>query len=409
VLRSGAAGAGTAPRHHRFRRGLLLAQTALSMVLLVGAGLFVRSLRNVLNLDLGFDRRGLMTANLELEPQLYGPEQRMATYHRARLELATFPGVTGVSLGIPSPFGTSYSTEIRLPGRDSVPRLRTAGPFYSGITADYFATMGIALLRGRAFTDADRAGTAPVAIVNQTMAKTYWPGGDAIGQCILLGSDSVPPCAEVVGIVEDARRMQLREEPTLQYYVPVDQARSFGMSSDRTLFIRVAGDPERMIEPIRRKLMSLDANFPWAAVRSMNTTLQPRIQPWRLGATVLTVFGLLALLVAAVGLFGVLAYSVATRTHEFGVRGALGANRGRIVGLVLREAVIITAIGLAIGAAGALALGRWATPMLFDTSPRDPVIIGGVAVVMLLTAIAASLLPALRASRIDPASALRTD
>ena len=249
VLRSGAAGAGTAPRHHRFRRGLLLAQTALSMVLLVGAGLFVRSLRNVLNLDLGFDRRGLMTANLELEPQLYGPEQRMATYHRARQELATFPGVTGVSLGIPSPFGTSYSTEIRLPGRDSVTRLRTAGPYYSGITADYFATMGISLLRGRAFTDADRAGTAPVAIVNQTMAKTYWPGGDAIGQCIMLGSDSVPPCAEVVGIVEDARRMQLREEPTLQYYVPVDQTRSFGMSSDRTLFIRVAGDPERMIEP----------------------------------------------------------------------------------------------------------------------------------------------------------------
>jgi predicted permease len=277
------------------------------------------------------------------------------------------------------------------------------------VTADYFATMGISLLQGRAFTESDRKGTAPVMIVNATMARAFWPGEDAIGKCVMLGGDSVPPCAEVVGVVEDARRMQLREEPMLQYYVPVEQSRSFGMTTDRTLFIRVAGDPERMIEPIRRRLMLLDANLPWAAVRSMDTTLQPRIQPWRLGAMVLSVFGALALVVAAVGLFGVLAYSVATRTHEFGVRGALGADRGRIVGLVLREALIITGIGLAIGAVGALALGRWAAPMLFETSPRDPVIIGAVAVVMLVTAIGASVIPGLRAARVDPASALRAD
>jgi predicted permease len=409
VLRTGAAGAGTSKRHHRFRRGLLLAQTALSMILLVGAGLFVRSLRNVLDLDLGFDRRGLVTAALELEPFMYPPETRMAMYDRARQDLATLPGVLGVSLGIPTPFGTSYSTSVRLPGRDSVPRLRTGGPYYSGVTADYFATMGISLLKGRGFDESDRKGSAPVMIVNATMARTFWPGEDAIGKCVMLGSDSVPPCAEVVGVVEDARRMQLREEPMLQYYVPVDQSRSFGMSTDRTLFIRVAGDPERMIEPIRRRLMGLDANLPWAAVRSMDTTLQPRIQPWRLGAMVLSVFGALALVVAAVGLFGVLAYSVATRTHEFGVRGALGADRGRIVGLVLREALIITAIGLAIGAVGALALGRLTAPLLFETSPRDPVIILGVAAVMLLTAVGASVIPGLRAARVDPASALRAD
>jgi putative ABC transport system permease protein len=409
VLRSSAQGAGTAKRHHRFRRGLLLAQTALSMVLLVGAGLFVRSLRNVLNLDLGFERRGLITAALELEPFMYPPEARMRMYDRAREDLATLPGVLGVSLGIPVPFGTSYSTEVRLPGRDSVPRLRTAGPYYSGVTPDYFATMGISVIKGRGFTEADRKGTAPVMIVNGTMARTYWPGEEAIGKCVMLGSDSVPPCAEVVGIVEDARRMQLREEPMLQYYVPVDQSRSFGMSTDRTLFIRVAGDPERMIEPIRRTLMALDANLPWAAVRSMDTTLQPRIQPWRLGAMVLSVFGALALVVAAVGLFGVLAYSVATRTHEFGVRGALGADRGRLVGLVLREALIITAIGLAIGAVGALVLGRWTAPLLFETSPSDPAIIGGVAIVMLIVAVGASLIPGLRAARVDPATALRAD
>ncbi len=409
VLRSGAPGAGTAPQQHRFRRGLLLAQTALSMVLLVGAGLFVRSLRRVLDVDLGFDRRGLVMADIDFETNLYSRDERAAFYARAWNELATFPGVRAVSVGITVPFRTSYSTEVRLPGRDTVPRLRTAGPFYSGVTHDYFSTMNIRLVRGRGFESSDRAGTAPVMIVNETMARTFWPDQDALGQCVMLGSDSVPPCAEVVGIVEDARRIGLREEPMMQYYVALDQSRGFGMSGDRTLFLRVSGDPERIVEPLRRQLQSMAPNLPWAFVRSMDTALEPKIQPWRLGAMVLSVFGVLALLVAAVGLFGVLAYSVATRTHEFGVRGALGADRANIVGLVLREALIVTAIGLAVGAAGATILGRYAAPMLFETSPSDPLVLGGVALMMLVTAVGASLLPALRASRTDPATALRAD
>jgi len=409
VLRSGAPGAGSAPRHHRFRRGLLLAQTALSMVLLAGAGLFVRSLRQVLDVDLGFDRRGLVMASVDFETNLYSREERAAFYDRAWSELATFPGVRAVSLGITVPFRTSYSTRVRLPGRDTVPRLRTAGPFYSGVTPDYFATMDIRLVRGRSFETTDRKGGAPVMIVNETMAKTYWPDRDAIGQCLMIGDDSVPPCAQVVGIVEDARRLSLREPPMLQYYVPLDQSQDFGLSGDRTLFIRASGDPERLVEPLRRQLQGMGPNLPWADVRSMDSALEPKIQPWRLGAAVLGVFGVLALIVAAIGLFGVLAYSVATRTHEFGVRGALGADRGSIVGLVLREALVITAIGLALGSAGALVLGRWAAPLLFETSPRDPLVLGGVILAMLATAVGAGLLPALRAARVDPASALRAD
>ena len=164
-----------------------------------------------------------------------------------------------------------------------------------------------------------------------------------------------------------------------------------------------------MVEPLRRQLQSMAPNLPWASVRSMDSALEPRIQPWRLGAVVLGTFGVLALLVAAVGLFGVLAYSVATRTHEFGVRGALGAARASIVGLVLREALIITAIGLSLGAAGAIILGRYAAPLLFDLAAGSPVAVGGVAMVMLVTAVGAGLLPALRAARVDPASALRAD
>ena len=247
-------------------------------------------------------------------------------------------------------------------------------------------------------------------IVNQTMAKTYWPGEDALGKCVLLGSDSVPPCAEVVGIVEDARRLGLREEPMLQYYVPAGQTGMFRMSGGTTLFIRVAGDPERMVEPIRRQLLQMAPNLPWADVRShgqRHPAQDPAVEVGCDGAE--RIWRCWRLWSRRSGLFGVLAYSVATRTHEFGVRGALGADRGQLVGLVLREAMIITAIGLALGPAGALALGRWAAPMLFDTSPRDPLIIGGVAMVMLVTAIGASVLPGLRAARIDPASALRSD
>jgi ABC-type antimicrobial peptide transport system permease subunit len=246
-------------------------------------------------------------------------------------------------------------------------------------------------------------------IVNETMARTYWPGEEALGRCVIIGSDSTPPCAEVVGVVEDARREELREDPTMQYFVPVAQSTGFGMSGDRSLFIRVSGSAEQMVEPIRRAILAAAPELAWASVRSMESLLEPQVQPWRLGASMFGIFGLLALVVAAVGLYGVLAYSVATRSREFGVRGALGATAGAIARQVMSEGLRLTVVGLGIGGVVALGAAGFIAPLLFETAPRDPIVFGTVAGVLLLVALLASLIPALRAGRVAPADALRAE
>ena len=306
----------------------------------------------------------------------------MAIY-RAWQELATFPGVSGVSLGIPSPFGTSYSMEVWLPvatgaaAQDGRALLQRS---HRGLLRHH----GHRVATGQGLHQRDRAA-APGHDRQPDHGEDVLArqGGHRSVHHARLGFGAA--LCEVVGIVEDARRMQLREEPMLQYYVPVDQTGASGMSSDRTLFIRVAGDPE-WHDSSHCCLMSLDANLPVAAVRSMDTILQPGFSPYDWAQP----FGRsLACWHCWSRRWGSSVWSP-TRWRPAPtslVRGALGADRGRSVGLVLREALIITAIGLAVGAAGALALGRWAAPMLFDTSPRDPLVIGGVAIVMLVTAV----------------------
>jgi putative ABC transport system permease protein len=406
-LKAGSQGAGRSRGHARLRRSLLVFQTALSVLLLVGAGLFVRSLNRVVNLDLGFDPSGLLVASVETRGSDLTRQQRAALVERIHREALTFPGVASSSIGISVPFQTRYSTRLRLPGRDTVPVLPTGSPNFSAVSPEFFATTGIRILRGRAFTPADGETSPPVMLVNQTMAKTYWPGEEALGKCVLIGGDSLPPCAEVVGVVNDANTQELKQEPTMQFYVPVKQAERLNLSTDRNLFFRVAGNPEQMVQPIRRAIIQAAPEVSWASVRSMESLLQPHMQPWRLGASMFGIFGLLAALVAAVGLYGVLAYSVATRTREFGIRGALGASTGTITSQILREGVRLTALGLAIGLLLALGGSRWVASLLFETSPRDPLVLGSVGLVLLMTAVVASLLPARRAARVAPAEALR--
>ncbi|HEX9894807.1 MAG TPA: FtsX-like permease family protein, partial [Gemmatimonadales bacterium] len=408
-LKSGSQASGRDPRQARLRRTLLVAQTALSVVLLMGAGLFVQSLRNVVDLDFGFEPRGLLVATADVAGSGLTREQRAQLATRLLEEVRRFPGVTSASLGMAIPFQTRYSTRLRLPDRDSVPRLPTGNPSYNVISPEFFATTGMRLVVGRTFSATDAEGSAPVMIVNETMARTYWPGEPAVGHCVMIGDDSVPPCAEVVGVVEDSRRAELREDPIMQYFVPVTQASGLGMSFDRTLYLKVAGSTDQMVEPIRRAMISAAPEVAWANVTPMESFLEPHLQPWRLGASMFGIFGLLALIVAAVGLYGVMAYSVATRTREFGVRGALGASAGTIAGQVLSEGLRLTLLGLVIGGVAALGGAGLIASLLFDTSPRDPVVFATVTGALLLAAGVASLLPAVRAARIAPADALRTE
>jgi ABC-type antimicrobial peptide transport system permease subunit len=237
------------------------------------------------------------------------------------------------------------------------------------------------------------------------MAKTLWPNRDAVGQCLLIDT---MPCSRVIGVVEDVRRFSLREEPAMQYYIPLGQERALGFGG-RKMFIRARGDLATLRESLRDEILGMNPAISYVTLEMLQDSLDPQIRPWRLGATMFGVFGGLALLVAAIGLYSVIAYVVTQRSHELGVRIALGAQVGNIVRLVVRYGVGLALVGIVIGTVLAINAGRWVEPLLFDTSPRDPVTFGVVAAVLLLVALVASLVPAWRASRVDPIEALRAE
>ena len=397
----------------RLRTMLTITQAALSVVLLVGAGLFVRSLWNVYGLHLGLEPGKVLTVAFDWPTVAGGSDQERkrerwrqnAFYDEALARARTIPGVERAAVVVGTPFQSSMSIDLRVPGRDSLPALPGGGPFIRAVSDDYFATAGTRVLRGRAFTAADVSGAARVTIVNETMARTLWPGRDAIGECLLMDT---MPCARVVGIVEDARRFNLREDPAMQYYIPLGEERALGFGG-RKMFIRPRGDAGTLAQTLRAEMLRLNPGIAFVTVESLQDSLDPQIRPWRLGATMFGLFGALALVVAAIGLYSVISYLVTQRTHELGVRIALGAPMGNIVVLVVRYGVGLASAGILIGTVLALNASRWIEPLLFETSPRNPMVFALVALVLLVVAFLASVVPAWRASRVDPIEALRAE
>ncbi|HUF25790.1 MAG TPA: ABC transporter permease [Gemmatimonadaceae bacterium] len=394
-------------RRSRLRTTLMLSQAALSVVLLVGAGLFVLSLHNVRTDDLGFAADRVLVAGLDWRGADVTPAERIEAYRRAHERVRELPGVRSASIGSMTPFYTMMSPELHVPGWDSLPRPGGWGPLLHAVSPEHFATMGTRILSGRGFTDAEnRAGVARVAMVNQAMAALLWPGENPLGKCLIVG-DETSPCSEVIGVVQDARATDIRPTPVMQYYVPVEQGQWRG--SLRTLFIRTDGEPDLLIGALRSELQAAAPAASYAHIRPMLELIDPQIRPWRLGATMFTAFGLLALALAAVGLYSVMAYSVAQRTHEMGVRMALGAGGGDVVRLVLGEGLRIAGLGIALGALIAIVAGRRVAGLLYDVAPNDPRVFGVVVATLLVIAAVASMIPALRASRVDPITALRAE
>ncbi len=406
ALKSGAADVAS-PRS-RLRTGLLATQACLSLVLLVGAGLFVRSLWRVVHTDTGYDPRNLLVASVDLDLAAFDRPGQLAFYDQALERLRTIPDVERASLAINSPFWTMNSTRFRLTDRDSTPRVPEGGPYYNGVSPEYFATLGMRMVRGRGFTAEDRVGSAPVMVVNQRLAQFFWPRGEPLGQCVKVGADSLP-CVQVIGVVATARVDAIQEKPRAMYYVPLAQSSTMGMSRDRILFLRTRGQPVAMIPQVRATFLSMAGNLPFANIRTFQSQIDPEIQPWRLGAVMFGVFGGLALLVAALGLYSVMSYAVVQRTREFGIRSALGASGRQIVRSVLRDGLRVVLAGMAAGAAVALLGGRFLAPMLYQTSARDPVVFLVVVGTLLAASIVAVVIPALRATRVDPLTALRSD
>jgi predicted permease len=409
ALMTGGRGGGV--QRSRLRATLLVMQAALSLVLLVGAGLFVRSLGNIEHLDLGIEPDRVLTANLTWarDPNESFDARRARINDKLRgalAELARMPSIDHAAIAVGTPFFSGFGVDLRVPGWDSIPPLSGGGPFLSAVTSDYFATVGTRLMRGRAFLPNEGRGTEPVAMVNETMERTLWPRDGALGKCLMI--DNAKTCSTIVGVVRDAIRFGLRESAAMQYYVPVGQETSIG-GSIVLVRPRTDVDAAALTEPLRRVLLRAGPELRFIEVKSLQEKLDPQVRPWRLGAAMFGLFGVLALIVAMVGLYSVVSYLVAQRTHEFGVRIALGAGAGRVVGGVLAYAVRFAGAGVVMGAVLALVAGKWIAPLLFNESPRDPVVFVVVAAILLAVAVLASLTPAWRAARVDPVIALRAD
>jgi hypothetical protein len=295
---------------------------------------------------------------------------------------------------------------VRVPGRDSLPTPANGlGPTYNAVSSEYFSTLGIRVVEGRPILPSDLGSPARVAVISAAMARAYWPGERAVDRCIMLLADSV--CTTVVGVAADTKVAITDDAPRFDIYVPMGAEWNAGANA---LVIRARdGDADRLVEPIRRAMQSTAANLPYADVQTFDTMFAPEVRPWRTGATLFSLCGALALAIAAIGLYSAISYGVAQRRHEFGVRMALGARTGDVVRLVMDQGVRAALVGVVLGAAAALVLGRFIAPLLFQTSPRTPSAFGLAGTVIVGVAAVASFFPAWRASRVDPVSVLRGD
>jgi predicted permease len=386
----------------RLRTALILAQVTLSVVLLVGAGLFVRSVREVARLDIGYDVDRLAVVDLRFRTTMLDSAGHVALQRALVARAEQHPAVERVTVACSVPFSGTCARRVFVAGIDSTNHL---GEFVRQFASPtYFQTTGTRILRGRGILKDDRAGGPLVAVVSEAMARALWPNEDAIGKCFRTGADTAP-CRTVVGIAENVNQERIVDDTRFQYYIPAAQE---GEGRGR-LLVRVRGDPAVASEALRRDLTRLMPQSAYLVVRPMATIVDNVTRSWRLGAVMFAAFGALALIVAAVGLYSVVAYDVVQRKHELGIRTALGARPADIVALVVSSAVRVAVAGSVLGLGLTLGASRWLGPLLFQVSPRDPAVFTVVALVLVGVALAASALPAIQASRVDPVRSLRSD
>ncbi|MFN8573523.1 MAG: ABC transporter permease [Gemmatimonadaceae bacterium] len=392
-------------RRSRLRSALIMTQAALSVALLVGAGLFAMSFRRATTLDLGFVPDHLVFARPELSTIAKTPEEYEERWRAAVERVRSLPGVVNVSQSVTTPFESQWQEDLYLPESGKVPPLKGGGPYQNGVSPEFFPTLGARLLRGRTFSPTDDVkGAAPVVLINNAMARAVWPNQDPLGRCFRVAADTAP-CTTIVGVVADARVTTLSQPAAPQYFLPLGQ----WAPDMRVMFVRVSGVANDAVTPIRRTLSAMSSALPYTDVRAMSEIMEPELRSWRLGATMFSIFGLLAFIVAIVGTYSVVAYDVTQRRREIGVRMALGARRSHVLRDVVGHGLRTTGWGVGVGLLLAFVSTPLLATLLFETSPRDPAIFLSVAGVLILAAAAASLLPARQAARTDPARVLRSE
>ena len=388
------------------RATLVVSEVALALVLLACSGLLLRSFAKLLDVQPGFNPSNVLTMRLALPYTKYPDVSRVATFSRAMLErVAAVPGVQHAAMANQPPFFPDTDSSM-LAIRDYNPGPNDPGPHADTIyaTPDYFAVLGIPLLKGRRFTEADmRNAGGPiaegaVAVIDEAMAKRYWPGQDAVGK--QLGWSARGPWSIIAGVVGTVHGKDLTDEPKGTVYFPY---RLSGM----TLLVRTAGDPRALAATLRQEVLAVDPDQPVYDVKTMEERVSASLEQRRFAATLLALFAALALVLASIGLHGVIAYLVAQRTPEIGIRMALGAQRADILRLVLRQGLVLTLAGLAVGLAASLAATRFLETLLFGVTATDPLTLAAVAALLCVVALAACYFPARRALRVDPIVALR--
>ncbi len=402
--------------HHRLRKGLVVAQVTLSLLLLVGAGLFVRSLANLRNLGPGFSPERLVGFNIDPSLNGYTPERMKVFYPQLSDSLASIPGVQSVGLASmrileDNEWDSSMSVEGFTPPKPG----ENPEPYMNSISPNYFATLGVPIVAGRDFRSNDNHQvkhgpevwnwTPTAVMINEKFAKKFFPGRNPVGLHIGFGIDPGTPIdMEVIGVVKDFKYTNLRDEIPEQAFIPYLGARYLG---EMTVYLRTTADPNQLMTAVRSKVRDMDSNLPIYAMRTTEVQINNSLSTERMIASLSAVFGFLATLLAVIGLYGVMAYTVAQRTREVGIRIALGAARGNVIWLVMREVLLLVAIGVVAGVVFSLMLTRVVQSQLFGLTPHDPLTLGLATAVLALVACAAGYIPALRASRLDPMAALR--
>jgi putative ABC transport system permease protein len=397
---------GTSGRH--VRRLLVVSEVALAVVLLVSAGLLIRSFQLLRQVEPGFNPENALTMRMVLPfPKYAKQETRSAFYDEVLRQVKETPGVeaAGMITFMPLSFsGMNFSFSVE--GRGAPSDMKLPFALWRVVSPDYFRAMGIPLLRGRYFETHDAADATPVTLVNRRLAEQYWPGEDAIGKRLKVGpADSQNAWLTVVGVVGDVRQTGLYEQK-LEFYVPYMQERRSFMAP-RDLVVRTKADPVVIAAAVRKAVWSVDKDQPVSNVRTVNEVFSAAISQERFQALMLGLSAALALVLACVGLYGVISYSVVQRTHEIGVRMALGAQPLDVLSLVIRQGMTLTFAGLVVGIVAGTFVTRVLTDMLFGVTPRDPLTFAGVPVLLLIVAFLACYIPARRATRIDPLVALR--
>jgi putative ABC transport system permease protein len=405
TLKDDAGSASSSRGSARVRKLLVCAQVAISALLLVPTGLFLKSLVNLLRVDLGLKTEKLISFRISPQLNNYKPEQSRALLERVEEQMASIPGVRSVTASmVPLIAGSNWGTNLTVEGFTPGPGVDTHS-MLNRVGAGFFGKMGIPLLAGREFTESDNLASPKVAVVNETFVRHFFPNSNPMGRKFCTGSGNVTPDIEIVGVVKDAKYSSVKQKPPKLYYTPWRQSKDADLSM--SFYLRTALEPAQTIPQVRGVMASLDRDLPLQDLRTLDAQVRQNIRSDTLVLQLAAAFAILATLMAMLGLYGVMAHSVQRRTREIGVRLALGAGAGRIRGMIMRELLTILAAGLAVGVPAALAMARLTESQLFGVKSRDGMVIAGAVAALTMAAALAGYFPARRATRVNPVEALR--